>query len=294
MRVGRVHELWRYPVKSMQGEQLARSEVLHTYGFPGDRGWAIRDEESGEIRGASKIHELMRFSAQYLDEPSGDATPPVVIRFDDGRRVQSDDPEVGRILSAELGREVTLWPRQPASNIEHHRRRTQPNETELRERMGLVDGEPMPDHEAAAPPEMFALLREFTCPPGTYFDAYPLHLITTGSMATLAARTPGSVVGSRRFRPNLVVDTGDAEAPFPEGEWWGRRLRMGSVVGEVTMGVPRCSVITMPHADLPRERSLLRTLVRDTGMTFGAYLTVLERGTIAQGDRVELLDPVDD
>jgi uncharacterized protein YcbX len=294
MSVGRVRELWRYPVKSMQGEMLARSEVLRTYGIPGDRGWAIREEESGEIRGASKIRELTGFSAHYLDEPSGKATPPAVICFEDGRRVRSDDPEVDRILSDELGRKVTLWPRQPAANLDHYRRRTQPDEAQRRDQLGLVDGESIPDYEAAAPADMFALLRVYKCPPGTYFDAYPLHLVTTGSMATLAEHTPGSVVESRRFRPNLVVDTGEIDAPFPETEWVGRRLRIGSMVGEVTMGVPRCSVITMPHAGLPREPSLLRTLVRETGMNFGVYLTVIAQGTIAQDDRVELLGPVDD
>ena len=51
MRVGTVIEIWRYPVKSMGGEQLDRC-VVGERGLPGDRGWALRDEVAGEIRGA--------------------------------------------------------------------------------------------------------------------------------------------------------------------------------------------------------------------------------------------------
>jgi hypothetical protein len=46
----------------------------------------------------------------------------------------------------------------------------------------------------------------------------------------------------------------------------------------------------MPHAGLPRERSLLRTLVRETGMDFGVYLAIVEPGPVEVGDSVELLD----
>ena len=51
MRIGTIQSLWRYPVKSMLGEQLS-STSLGVLGFPGDRGYAIRDERAGEIRGA--------------------------------------------------------------------------------------------------------------------------------------------------------------------------------------------------------------------------------------------------
>ncbi len=50
MVVGRVEQLWRYPVKSMRGERVSRAALERRFGIPGDRGWAIRDEDSGEIR----------------------------------------------------------------------------------------------------------------------------------------------------------------------------------------------------------------------------------------------------
>lgn len=294
MHVGHVRELWRYPVKSMQGERIERAEVVRTYGIPGDRGWAIRDEQAGEIRGAAKIGGLMQFAARSMDEPHGDGVPQAEITFPGGRVVRTDDPHVHDLLSAVLDRPVTLWRRQPPENRDHYRRRAVVSEAQYREQLGLVDGEEIPDYRAVAPPDMFALLQEYATPPGVYFDAFELHAVTTASMASLAARTPGldaEVIAPRRFRPNMVIDTASAsDAPFPEAAWCGHRLRIGGLVVHAVMGTPRCSVITMPHAGLPRERSLLRTLVRETGMDFGVYLAIVEPGPVEVGDSVELLD----
>src|SRR5512135_2757790 len=63
--VGTVKEIWRYPVKSMAGERVATG-TLTTRGVVGDRGWAIKDEKAGEIRGAKKLPALMRCHAAYV------------------------------------------------------------------------------------------------------------------------------------------------------------------------------------------------------------------------------------
>ena len=65
--IGKVKEIWRYPVKSMGGEKLTCASVA-AQGIPGDRGWALRDEKAGEIRGAKKLYQLMLCSAKYLKE----------------------------------------------------------------------------------------------------------------------------------------------------------------------------------------------------------------------------------
>jgi uncharacterized protein YcbX len=62
----RVAEIWRYPVKSMQGEKLD-SCMLTKGGIPLDRGWAVRDEQTQTIRGAKWIAGLMRCSARYIE-----------------------------------------------------------------------------------------------------------------------------------------------------------------------------------------------------------------------------------
>jgi uncharacterized protein YcbX len=113
--VGMVRELWRYPVKSMGGECLERV-TLGAGGDPGDRGWAVRDEAAGEIRGGKKLPQLMRCSARYLRDPAGAAIPPAEITLPDGTVVSCDAADVAERLSALIGRRVTLWPLQPAEN----------------------------------------------------------------------------------------------------------------------------------------------------------------------------------
>jgi len=105
----RVKEIWRYPVKSMQGERLGQCQ-LTAGGIPLDRGWAVRDEESQQIRGAKWIGELMTCAARYLDGTSAGTVPHVEIALPSGARVRSDDPAVHDALSGVLGRKVTLWP----------------------------------------------------------------------------------------------------------------------------------------------------------------------------------------
>src|SRR6266851_10436330 len=119
--IGRVRELWRYPVKSMGGERLQAS-VLTARGIPGDRGWALRDEKSGEVRGAKKMPALMGCAAGYVEEPTGRAIPPTRIRFPDGASVLRTNPAANDLLSKLLGHAVTIWPRQPPERREFYRR----------------------------------------------------------------------------------------------------------------------------------------------------------------------------
>src|SRR5262249_26976448 len=120
--VGRVAEIWRYPVKSMGGERIGSARAVPGSGIAGDRGWAVRDEASGEIRGAKHIPGLLRFRARYLEEPRTRSFAPVEIEWDGGK-LRGADPDVHGVLSRELGRAVTLWPLRPASDLAHYRRR---------------------------------------------------------------------------------------------------------------------------------------------------------------------------
>ena len=170
-KIGTVQELWRYPVKSMVGEQLAQTTIASN-GVPGDRGWALRDEAAGEIRGGKKLPGLMRCTARYLFEPGDGDVPPVEITFPDGSSVTTEDPRAAARLSEFLGREVTLWPLQPPENRDHYRRGIPDKPDlvdELREVFGRLPDEPLPDL-SVFPREVL----ECETPPGTYFDAFPL------------------------------------------------------------------------------------------------------------------------
>lgn len=285
MSIGRVAELWRYPVKSMAGE--SRREVsLTSFGIPGDRGWAVRDEQRAAIVGGKKLAGLMRCSARYLEEPREQSSAPAEITLPDGSTLHTGDPDVSARLSAALERTVTLWPLLSADARDHFRRGMPDNpdlEAELRSIFGRTPDEPLPDL-SVFPPELF----EFESLPGTYFDAFPLLLVTRASLSSLQSLATTSTIDVRRFRPNLVLETENGDG-FPESAWIGRSLRVGSAVVEVLIDCPRCVMITHEFDDLRREPEIMRTLVREHGGNFGVYARVAEAGTVRCGDSIEIL-----
>ena len=285
-KMASVAEIWRYPVKSMVGERLGSTSVSE-WGLLGDRGWAVRDEVRGGIRGAKKIAGLMQLAGRYLAEPTSQRrSPPVEILMPDGSTVTSDDPNVSERVSYAVDHPVTLWPLQPAEDRDHYRRGGPDSDdfvAELQTMFGAGAGEPLPDLSGF--PEELA---EFESPPGTYFDAYPISLLTTASLRSVAEALPDSDIDVRRFRPNLLVDV--AGTGYPEQHWIGRRVVVGEVEFEVTNRCIRCVMVTLPTAGLPRDRTILRTLARQTGQNLGVYARVLRPGTLCEGDEVRLLD----
>jgi len=281
-----LQQIWRYPAKSMLGEQLDRSELVAT-GLVGDRGWALRDEVRGGIRGAKKLGGLMRLGARYLTEPEAGAPPPAVeLHLPDGTVTTSERADVDEQLSRALGHPVTLWPVQPADALDHYRRGAPDHEdldTELRDLFGRLPEEPLPDL-SVFPPEII----EFESPPGTYVDAFPVHLLTTASMRRLATLVDDeATVDVRRFRPNLVVDVDvDEDHPWPEQAWVGRPLRVGTVELEVVAPCPRCVMVTRPVAALDGDRTVLRAVVAAADQNLGVYATVTTPGTVSVGDHV--------
>ncbi len=308
MIVGRLLQLWRYPVKSMAGEPLDSAPV-GPGGVLGDRGWALRDETAGEIRGAKKWPVLMQCVGRYRTPPAAEALPAVDITLPDQGRVGSDTPEAAARLSDLLGCPVSLWPLQPASHKAHYRRAQAgaallgwlgrsrrvrrllqklipytPMARQLRTEFSREQDEPLPDL-SVLPPELLA----FTSPPGTYFDAFPIHLLTTASLATLARSHPESVWDVRRFRPNFLIDTGSGAKGLPENRWCGRTLRVGGLVVRGAIPTARCGMTTHAQAGLAKDPAVLRAIVRDAGQNFGIYAEVIRPGLVKVGDDVELL-----
>ncbi len=284
--VGHIKEIWRYPVKSMAGEQISGC-LLGPKGVPGDRGWALRDEQAKEIRGAKKLPQLMQCAATYREEPSESHIPQVQIRLPDGTTLGSDQPEAAARLSALLGRTVTLWPQQPVTNIEHYRRGAPDNpdmRLEIREIFGRTPEEPIPDL-STFPKEIF----EFTSPLGTYFDAFPLHLLTTASLAILAQRNPTAQWDVRRFRPNFVIETTTGTDGLVENEWLGRKVQIGALTIHCPLPTPRCVMTTLAQQGIEKDPSILRTVVRDADQNVGVYATVTTPGQVKVGDPVEVI-----
>jgi uncharacterized protein len=281
----RVGQIWQYPVKSMVGTTVPAAELAPT-GLVGDRTWAVRDQVRGGIRGAKVLGGLMQLSARYTSA-EGASGGAVAIALPDGSSVRTDDPDVDARVSAAIDHEVVLESLRPAEDLDHYRRGAAYNDdfmVELRSIFGREGDEPLPDLSAF--PETII---EFESPPGTYYDVHPLMLMTTSALRSLAAALPDSNVDVRRFRPSLVLDTGDADG-HPEREWIGRRLRIGETVVNIEGGCPRCVMVTRKIDDeVPQDRTILRHIVRDLGQDVGVYATVVEPGPLATGDAVELL-----
>lgn len=281
----RVDQIWQYPVKSMVGTTVPTAELVPT-GLVGDRTWAVRDQVRGGIRGGKILGGLMQLSARYVtgDGATGGA---VAIKLPDGSSVTTDDADVDARVSAAIAHEVVLEALRPADDLDHYRRGAAYHDDlmdELRSIFGREEDEPLPDLSAF--PETII---EFESPPGTYYDVHPLMLMTTSALRSLEAALPDSAVDVRRFRPSLVVDTGDLDG-HPEREWIGRRVRIGDTVVAIEGGCPRCVMVTRRiDDDVPQDRTILRHIVRDLGQDVGVYGTVVEPGRLATGDEVEVL-----
>lgn len=281
----RVTAIHRYPVKSLGGETLASARVTDA-GIPGDRAWAVRDEVRGGIRGAKKLPALMQLRARYAKPPAERGSSPAEVTLPDGATLSTADPDAGARIGAAIGHEVSLWPLLPAQALEHYRRGAPSHEDfeqELRAIFGREPDEPLPDL-GLFPPEVL----EYESPPGTYFDAFPLLILSEQSLASMQQAAPGSRFDRRRFRPNLVVDV-PGGSRFPELDWRGRRLRIGSAVLEVTIACPRCVMTTHGFEDLPRDPGVMRALVAHADGNLGVYARVETPGELHRDDPIELV-----
>ena len=307
MRIGTVKQITRYAVKSMAGETLDECSV-GMLGIPGDRGWAIRDETTGEITNGKKFPALMQCAARYREPPRPGFIPHVDMIFPDGATVGSDAGDVNQRLTELLGKPVSLWPLQPAENEEHYRRKSKmarvfgklarfrafraalpvltsfgPANQQLREGFSREPDEPIPNL-STLPAELI----EFTSPRGTYFDAFPIHVLTTASLETMARLNPAAKWEVRRFRPNFLIETRPDFKGLVEAEWDGRKLRIGSAEVKCEMPTVRCGMTIQAQAGLEKDPSILRTIVKDADQNLGVYASVTVAGGVKVGDTVEL------
>ena len=277
MNKASVLNIYRYPVKSMMGESLSEANIEEA-GIPGDRSWAVRDEKRGGIRGGKKIPQLMTLAAQ-----SGPTAP--LIMAPDGDSASASSEHINEWLSGKLNHPVTLWPLLPADQLEHYRRGapdTEDFEQELRSVFGRLPDEPLPDLAG------FEEVLEFESPPGTYFDAFSLSIMSQQSLATMNQLDGESRFDVRRFRPNLLVDIPDTDHPFPEQAWIGKMLSIGSVKLRIEMTCPRCSMTTHGFDDLPRDTEIMRQLVNHCDGNLGIYASVQTPGQISIEDHIEI------
>jgi uncharacterized protein YcbX len=276
--LGSVGSLWRYPVKSMMGEELNATEVAE-HGLLGDRAYALVDRSDGKVATAKnprKWPSLFDFRASFIGPPhAGAKTPPVRITLPDGTTVSSDQSDLNQILSRALSRQVTL---------------------DVIER-GDVDAKPSsPSPRTASAeeywPDMDNLdhrntVTDFALPEGTFFDCAVVHLLTTATLDRLRELYPQGRFEVRRFRPNIVLKPASGEKTFIEDAWVGHTLAIGDEVRvSVTGHCGRCVMTTLPQGDLPGDPGILRTAAQHNQVRVGVYAAVVRGGMIRRGDPV--------
>jgi len=248
-----IAEIWRYPVKSMLGEQLDQANV-GPGGIQGDRRWAVVDKESGVSLSAKRYADLLRCRAWTSD---GEVT----IRLPDSREYPAGSSEVARGLSDLLGRQVTTRSAEATETIQH----------EFPTAVTEGEGEP------------------FLWEPGTeaFFDCAPLQLLTTGTLVELQRLLPASKVHRARFRPNFLVET--KETGFVENDWVNNDVTLGSLQCQVYDDTRRCIMVALGQGDLPRDTEVIRTILKSNDGRAGVALKTLDSGMLRCGAKVEVL-----
>ncbi|MGH7412443.1 MAG: MOSC domain-containing protein [Candidatus Methylomirabilis sp.] len=266
--LGSVVALWRYPVKSMMGEELNTAHITQR-GLLGDRAYALVDRSNGKVVSAKnprKWSKLFEFRAAFVEPPrSTEKIPRVRITLPNGTIATSEQGDLEQLLSDALGREVTLAT-------------TAPETPSLEEYWPDLDG--LAHRETVTDESM---------PAGTFFDCAAIHVLTTATIDRLRKLYPQGRFEVRRFRPNIVVEPASGEKGFLENDWIGHTLALGDEVRlSITGSCPRCVMTTLPQGDLPRDPGILRTAAQHNQVNIGVYANVVRGGTIRRGDSLRL------
>jgi uncharacterized protein len=268
IELGSVVSLWRYPVKSMMGEELNAAAVTEG-GLLGDRAYALLDSSTGKVVSAKhprKWPNLFDFRAAFVEPPrTGAKIPPVRIALPNGTTLTSEQRDLNQVLTNALGRAVTLATAAPETpSLEEY----------------------WPDMEGLAHRET---VTEEAIPAGRFFDLAVTHVLTTATIDRLRDLYPQGRFEVRRFRPNIVVQPSSGEKGFVENAWIGHTLAIGDQVRlNVTGPCPRCVMTTLSQGDLPRDPGILRTAAQHNQVNVGAYAAVGRGGTIRRGDPLRL------
>ena len=288
--VGSIARLWRFPVKSMRGEQLQEVELTE-HGVLGDRAYALIDTDSGRVVSAKSVRlfpDLFACKAAFVEQPSRNGNMPAVqITLPNGTSVRSDSGDVDRVLSAHFKRNVRLG-------------RVAPDDFTIDQYHPDVEGaDPGGNRDkVVAQPlgsALFAAIgMKSPVPVGSFLDVFPMSVLTTSTLARLNELQPQSRFDERRFRMNVIVAA--TQPGFIENDWVGHQLALGDAARlGVALPDPRCVMTTLAQGDLPNDTDVLRALVRynklqvgDLGQfpCAGVYAVVAVPGTIRAGDRV--------
>jgi uncharacterized protein len=258
--IGKVETLWRYPVKSMRGEELEEAFASYS-GIYGDRVFAFRS--SANHKGfpyftAREQRRLLQYRPRFrypdkaarpinlIEAESRGANPlladlaelVVDVETPSGETVAIDDPALIDMLRADIDQkhEISLMQSQRAMT-----------------------------------------------------DCRPVSIFSLQSAQQLAEET-GTPVDKRRFRANVYVDLVSSDG-FAENDLVGRSVRLGpKAVITILERDPRCVIITLDPDTGEQAPAILKKVAQAHDGMAGVYGAVLVEGMVHKGDSVELLD----
>jgi uncharacterized protein YcbX len=258
--VGKVDSLWRYPVKSMRGEELDEAFASFS-GIYGDRLFAFKSSASPKgfpYLTAREQRRLLQYRPHFrypdkaarpinLTEAESMGANPVSadsselmvdVETPDGKKLAIDDPALMDMLRTDIDQKHQL--------------------TLMRSERALT-------------------------------DCRPVSIFSLQSARQLAEET-GTPTDKRRFRANVYVDLTSAKG-FAENEFVGRSLRIGpKVVVSVLERDPRCVMITLDPDTGEKTPAILKRVAQAHDGMAGVYGAVMVEGMLHKGDSVEVLD----
>lgn len=249
--IGVVAEIWRHPVKSMQGERLAEA-ALGEWGVPGDRRWAVIDEATGTAMSAKRYSALLEAAARI------DADGTVRVTLPGGESGAAGEAALDAALSTWLGRAVHL-----EEAAEEGGRRYEAN----------VDAE-----------DDSSEVMQLPSPPGTFLDLAAVHLLSDASLAAMGEIEPEGDWCRARFRPTILMRA--AATGFVEEQWIGSNLSIGAATIVVFMPTIRCAMPGRAQPGIRKAPEVLRAVNRQHMGNLGVYAAVVTQGRIAAGDAV--------
>ena len=260
--VGKIESLWRYPVKSMRGEELDEAFAGFS-GIYGDRLFAFKSSASPKgfsYFTAREQTKLLQYRPRFrypdkaarpinLSEAESMGANPVSanpselvvdVKTPDGRTLAIDDPALTTMVRADIDEKHQL--------------------TLMRSERAMTDCRPF---------SMFSL-----------------------QSARQLAEETGTPMDKRRFRANVYVDLTSAQG-FAENDLVGRSLRIGpKVVVTILERDPRCMMITLDPDTGEKTPAILKKVAQAHDGMAGVYGAVIVEGMLHKGDSVELLEPI--
>ncbi|PHS30359.1 MAG: MOSC domain-containing protein [Sulfurovum sp.] len=267
-KIGSVTKLIRYPIKSMQGEEINTS-IITKKGLLGDRAYALIDTKTNKIVSAKnpkKWSNIFKYNSKFITEPSQKNMTDVQIIFPNNSIISSSEKNIDALLSSSFNRNVKLTS-------------TVPREVQLEEYYADIQEMEQPN-----------AVEDATMVNGTFFDLGTIHLLTSSTIAKLKELYPEGDFNINRFRPNIFIDLDVTTIEFIENDWVGKEIAIGNeVILKVKQPCPRCVMTTLEQKNIVKDTNILKTAIKNNNGNIGVYADVVRTGTINNNDIIQII-----